>query len=145
MKAANPHAKAQRHLARAHPAFQKLIKLIGPCALRTHTDVFAMLVKAVVSQQISIKAAASISARLEQALAPAGLTPAGLRAASDELIQSCGISAPKRKTFRDILAHLDRESKLLDGLGGVDTDELNRRLLPIHGVRPRFRAGAPPG
>lgn len=134
--AANPHAKAQRHLSRATPAFRDLIKRVGPCTLAPHPDPFVLLVRCIISQQISGKAAESIAARLELALAPRGIAPAGLRAMTDEALQACGLSGPKRKSIRDILDHLERRPRLLHGLAQVDDDELRSRLLPIHGVGP---------
>ena len=75
MPEVHPHHKAHRHLSRKDRVMKRLIKSIGPCTLRHDPDGFGVLVRAIVSQQISTKAAKSITARLQE-LQP--LTPAAL-------------------------------------------------------------------
>src|SRR5205823_4262879 len=60
------YLKAQRHLARRDPVLKRLIAAVGPCTLRYEPNGFAALVRSIISQQISTRAAASIHARLEQ-------------------------------------------------------------------------------
>src|SRR5205807_10224252 len=56
--------KAQRHLSRRDAVLQPLIRTIGPCTLKHNTDHFAILVRSIISQQISTKAAIAIGNRL---------------------------------------------------------------------------------
>ena len=53
--------KAQRHLTRRDPILKRIIATVGPCTLQPTTDYFAILVRSIVSQMISTKAAISIS------------------------------------------------------------------------------------
>src|SRR4051794_1553549 len=80
----NPHSAAQRHLGRRDGVLKRLIRLVGPCALRPQADLFAALVRSIVAQQISTRAAASISARLLAGPCGGSLTPAALVGARDE-------------------------------------------------------------
>ena len=57
-------AAAVRHLRRVDPHLRAIIDRIGPCRLEPHPDRFGALVRSIISQQISTKAAASINARL---------------------------------------------------------------------------------
>ena len=67
--------KAQRHLARKDAVLKQLIGQVGKCTLRHDPDGFGVLVRAIVSQQISTRAARAISERLQQSLGRAGVQP----------------------------------------------------------------------
>lgn len=67
-------------------------------------DPFQALVSAVVSQQLSTKAAATIQQRLE-ALVP-GLSPAGLDAVPDLALRTIGLSGQKVSYLRDLAARV---------------------------------------
>ena len=95
----HPHHKARRHLSRRDEVMKQLIKLIGPCTLKHDPDGFSVLVKSIVSQQISTKAAKSITARLEE-LQP--LTPAALLKQKPEKLRGAGLSAGKLRAILDL-------------------------------------------
>ena len=63
-KLIDPWADAVAHLAEADPRWVPIIERVGPCLLRPRRDRFGTLVRAIVGQQISTKAAASIDAKL---------------------------------------------------------------------------------
>jgi DNA-3-methyladenine glycosylase II len=67
------------------------------CATREH---FSALVRAILGQQLSTKAASTIFARLV-ALMPGGVTPIALSALTDEQMRSVGMSRQKITYFRD--------------------------------------------
>ena len=58
------YRKAGRHLARRDAALKQIIKRVGACTLQVNPDRFGILTRAIISQQISGKAAAAISGRL---------------------------------------------------------------------------------
>lgn len=57
-------AAAVRHLRRVDPHLKAIIDRVGPCLLEPKLDRFGTLVRAIIGQQISSKAAASIHRRL---------------------------------------------------------------------------------
>src|SRR5262245_45787723 len=59
------YGHAHRHLSRRDVVLRRLIKQLGPCTLRHDADGFSVLSRAIVAQQISTKAARSITARLK--------------------------------------------------------------------------------
>src|SRR5271169_5664501 len=63
-RARNHWAPAVRHLRRVDPHLRAIIDRIGPCQLEPHPDRFGALVRSIISQQISSKAATSINQRL---------------------------------------------------------------------------------
>ena len=128
--------RAQRKLARCDPKLRALIRKVGPCTLNVSPDHFKTLVRTIVSQQLSTKAAITIGARLEQALAPAGFVPEKIRATSDEVIRGCGLSGGKLKSLRDLCAKvLDKTVDLLR-LPDMPDDAVKETLTMIHGIGP---------
>src|SRR5438477_6291965 len=52
--------KAKKHLSKNDKVLKSLIKNSGDCSIKPHKGYFETLVKSIVSQQLSVKAAASI-------------------------------------------------------------------------------------
>jgi DNA-3-methyladenine glycosylase II len=105
-------ARARRTLMRRDPRLGALIKRVGRCRLadsRGH-DPFAGLVRVILSQQLSGKAADTIYGRVV-ALAggPERLTPANLRALEAAALRGAGVSGPKITYFFDLA------DRVLDG------------------------------
>jgi DNA-3-methyladenine glycosylase II len=128
------HAKARRHLARRDPVLKRLIAAIGPCTLRYDPDGFAELVRSIIAQQISTRAAASIHARLLQALGRRGLRPAALLALSDEELRGAGLSASKVRSLRDLAGKVREGHVPLRRLPELTDEEVIALLLPVRGI-----------
>jgi len=98
-------AKAVAHLQAADPALARIIEQAGPFAmeLKKARSVFAALAEAIVYQQLSNKAAATIFGRVcgHFPRGSTGLTPERLLVLSDARIRGAGISRPKLKSLRD--------------------------------------------
>jgi DNA-3-methyladenine glycosylase II len=135
-RAASPYAKAQRHLAKCHPAWARLVKLIGPCTLTTGGDPFALLVRSIISQQISTKAAVSIRGKLEALLPGGEITPAGVDALSEAALQSCGLSAGKRRFIRALAERVHSGGLDLAQVAKLPDEAVAEELLPVPGIGP---------
>ena len=98
-------AQALRDLARIDPVMAGLVERHGGASLVSRGDPFGTLVRSIVGQQISVKAADSVWARLV-ALIPA-LTPAGVLACPAGPLRACGLSARKVEYVYDLAAHFD--------------------------------------
>lgn len=136
-----PHyKKVRRHLSDNCPVMKRLIARVGPCTLAPRRlDPFTLLVRCVISQQISTKAAESISGRL---VALAGdpesgeIPPARLAKFTDAKFKACGISGPKQRTIRAVIAHLHAHPTLLPGIPELGDDALREQLTSIKGIGP---------
>lgn len=128
------YPKAQRYLARRDSVMKELIRQVGPCTLTPHPDRFGTLARSIISQQISGKAAASISARLIEALGPAGLTAAAIVAASDETLREAGLSANKVRSLRDLAERVHGGTTPLHDLHELDDETVIARLVPVRGI-----------
>jgi DNA-3-methyladenine glycosylase II len=132
----SPHAAAERHLRRAHPILAGLIKRVGPCTLTADPDYFGSLVRSIIAQQISTKAAKSVTARLEATLAPEGLTPARLHALDEATLQGCGLSGGKRRFLRALAEQVVTGALPLAEIAGLTDAEIAARLRPVPGIGP---------
>jgi DNA-3-methyladenine glycosylase II len=128
------YARAQRHLSRRDPVLKRLIATVGPCTLWHTPDHFAALVRSIVAQQISGKAARAISGRLEAALAPDGVTPTAIMAASEETLRGAGLSSAKTRSLRDLAEKVYTGVVRLDDLHAADDESVIERLIPVRGI-----------
>jgi DNA-3-methyladenine glycosylase II len=128
------YAKARRYLARRDPVLKKLIERIGPCTLQPDSDRFSVLVRAIISQQISGKAAKSIGARLCETLGKRGIHPRGLAKLDDARMRAVGLSAPKIRAIRDLTAKVLAREVQLEDLHERNDEEVIEHLLPVHGI-----------
>src|SRR5688500_17350062 len=95
--------KAQRLLARRDPVIRDLMRRYGPCGLAQaqHTDPLRALVHAIISQQLSTRAAATIEGRF-RALYGGVPTPSQVAATPDAQLRAVGLSGQKVRYLRDL-------------------------------------------
>lgn len=128
------YPKAQRHLARRDPVLKKLIIAVGPCTLWYEPNRFASLVRAIVAQQISSKAATAISTRLTKAAGRSGVTPRSILALSEEAMREAGLSAMKVRSIRDLAEKVHSKAVPLRDLHDLPDEEVIERLIPVRGI-----------
>lgn len=87
-------ARGTAHLRR-DPILKRLVDSCPPPEPRRRRDLFVDLIDAIVSQQLSVKAAASIFARLEALFTGTGMTPAALADTDPDTLRTAGLSRPK--------------------------------------------------
>ncbi|UYN95800.1 MAG: DNA-3-methyladenine glycosylase 2 family protein [Enhydrobacter sp.] len=132
-------AVAVAHLNAADPALATLIAASGPFAmeLKARRSVFVALAEAIVYQQLSNKAAATIFGRLcgHFPRGARGMSAERLLALSDASIRSCGISRPKLKSLRDLARRAaSGEIPSLAAARRLDDEEIIDRLTAVHGI-----------
>ena len=130
-------ARARRALMRRDPVLASIIKKYGACGIKTgrESDIFCGLVEAIVSQQLSTRAAATIYKRLRALLPNDGTpTPEGLMPLSDDALRGAGLSRQKLAYLRDL------SQKMLDGtiksseLQAMSDEEIVAELTKIKGI-----------
>ncbi len=128
---------ASHALAAADARLAEVIARVGPPAITLRPDeTLPALLRAIVSQQLSVKAAATIHGRVLAALAPDGaLDPAAVDAASDDEIRACGLSRAKTLALRDLAARQQAGTlPTRDGLLAMPDAEVVRALTEVRGV-----------
>ena len=122
---------------RQDPVLGAIIKKHGPCGLgeaRTRFDHFAMLVRAIVFQQLSTKAATTIHGRLIASLPGGTLTPQALAAITDEQMRAAGISRQKAGYLKDLCAKVSSGAVPLDSLEAMSDEEVITALTQVKGI-----------
>jgi DNA-3-methyladenine glycosylase II len=131
------YRKARRHLGRKCPVMKALIAGVGPCTLVAEpADPFTLLVRCVISQQISTKAARSIFDRLQAAAGGPGVPMARLARLTEAELRACGISGPKQRALRAVTDHVSANPDLLPGIADRDDAAIRAGLTAIKGVGP---------
>ena len=130
------YARARRLLMRRDPILGAAIKRIGPCGMaeRQRHDHLTALVGAIVSQQLSTRAAATIFGRVV-GLVPDGepLRAANLNALSDAALRGAGLSGQKVGYLRDLSARILDGRLQLDELEALPDEAVIERLVAVKG------------
>ena len=128
---------AVAHLKRKDPVMRDLIKRVGPCELKpgARGDNFTTLLRAIVGQQISAKAAESIWQRVI-ALHPDGrkVRPEDILATPEKDLRACGLSNAKTAYARDLAAHVADGRLRLDRMSRLDDDAIVGELVAVKGI-----------
>jgi 3-methyladenine DNA glycosylase/8-oxoguanine DNA glycosylase len=126
---------AVRHLKRADPRLAVVIEAVGPCRYEVLDDVshFEALIRSIVYQQLSGKAAATIHGRM-LALFEGAPTPAALLHVPDADLRGAGLSRQKISYLRDLAEKVDQGIVPLDGLAGLDDAAVSEALCAIKGI-----------
>jgi DNA-3-methyladenine glycosylase II len=125
---------AHRHLSRRDPRLRPLIKRVGPCTLQTHPDAFRVLASSIISQQISTKAAASISQRVHTLCGRGGIRPMNMARLSDEDLRTAGLSTSKLLSIRSLTEYFLDRPRLVRDLKEMPDEEVIETLIPIRGI-----------
>jgi DNA-3-methyladenine glycosylase II len=126
--------KAQRHLARRDAVLKSIVREIGACTLVPNPDHFALLVRSIVSQQISTRAARAISGRLQDAMGRKGITPTAILKAHTRTLRAAGLSANKALALRDLAEKVHDKKVPLAKLCEMDDERVIERLIEVRGI-----------
>jgi DNA-3-methyladenine glycosylase II len=128
--------KARAHLRRVDPVIARLMEAVGPYRPgdRTGGTHFLALIRAIVFQQLSGKAATTILNRF-LALFPNGEpTPEGILALSDEQLRGVGLSRQKTGYLRDLATKVQTGALPLDHVHELSDDDLITHLVQVKGI-----------
>lgn len=126
--------KGLRHLRKNDAVIGQVIKSVGPFTLKKIPGGFEVVVRSILSQQISTAAAATIRKRLEALLPDGKIAPASLAKLTDDQLQSAGLSSQKRSYVRDLT------ERTLDGtidfrrIARQSDEEAIAELIQVKGI-----------
>jgi DNA-3-methyladenine glycosylase II len=134
---------AAEHLRSADPVLAGLIERFGgadevrAARGRRPGDAYGALVRAIVGQQLSTKAARSIFARLVEHFGGHTPTPRELLDAEpEEMRAAAGLSRAKVSFLRDLAEHVEDGELDLDQLAELPDEEVIEQLVAIKGLGP---------
>ncbi len=124
--------QAIAHLQAVSVPLAHIIANVGPFTLQREPQGFTTLVDAIVSQQISVKAAAAIMNRLLQAVGT--LTPPNLLALTPEELRALGLSGQKVRYVLDLATKVHEGSIDLEHLPQLDDEAIITQLTQVKGI-----------
>ncbi|MEB3191096.1 MAG: hypothetical protein VKL42_12205 [Snowella sp.] len=110
----------------------KLIEAYPNEVLTNQGNAFATLTRAVVGQQISIKAADAIWKRLEGQIEV--FSPAYFLTIQEDLLRECGLSRPKISYLKAIAVAFENQLLTPDKWETMSDEEVIKQLLKIRGI-----------
>lgn len=130
------HRPALFHLRQADPVLGGIIDRVGPCRLEarrtgTHYDA---LVRSIVFQQLSGKAARTIHERFRGIYPRRRPRPELVLATSDAALRAAGLSRQKIGYLRDLSARVADRSLPLAHLGRLPDDAIIEHLVQVKGI-----------
>ena len=124
--------QATAHLAKRDRVLRKLIRTYPRAEIVSRGDAFQTLARSIVGQQISVKAAQSIWGRF--AALAGKVTPAGVRALSDESLRACGFSGQKARYVKDLAMRFDEGLVKPRRWGRMDDEAIIEELVEVKGI-----------
>lgn len=130
------HSDAIAHLRAVDPRLAPVIDLVGPCALEPRVDGthFDALCRAIVYQQLSGKAAATIHGRVLALYGGRPPLPTELLATPEERLRACGLSRQKLSYILDLAGRVDRGEVPLDHIEELSDEEIVETLVRVKGI-----------
>jgi len=127
--------RARRALARRDPILAPVIRKHRTRSLldTPYMDPFPALVRTIMGQQISTKAAATIHGRLV-ALMPRGVTPKALLALTDEQLRTAGLSRQKAAYVRDLAVKVTSGEFQTHSLHEMSDEEVIEAIVKVKGL-----------
>jgi len=130
---------AIKHLRRADPVMRDLIDSIGPLDTEARrrgrpTDPYGALLRSIVGQQLSTKAARTIYGRMLELWGRKTPTPKQLLATDPEAIRAAGMSRPKVNYLRDLAERILDGRLEIDRLNELSDDEISAELTAVKGI-----------
>lgn len=125
---------AANHLSANDPNLKPVIKQFGPCTVAPHDDYYRELVDSIISQQLSIKASATIIKRFVALFDDKFPTPAQILQRDFEELRAVGMSRPKASYVLDLALHIEEGRLQPEKLPKLSNEEVIRELTAVKGI-----------
>jgi DNA-3-methyladenine glycosylase II len=136
-------ARARKELAAGDPTMAALIDRIGEIDIATRlarraeerpADAYGALLRAIVGQQLSTKAARTIYGRVVELFDGSTPAPEQLLEADEAELRACGLSGRKVEYVRDLATHVIDGELELDRLGELSDAEVIEEIVAVRGL-----------
>ncbi|MBA2175836.1 DNA-3-methyladenine glycosylase 2 family protein [Halobacillus locisalis] len=111
----------------------KLIAIIGDLTITLSSDPFRSLVKTIIDQQLSVKAAGTINNRVEELMC-GNVTPYALSISSDESLRNAGVSYRKISYIRDLVDKVLKGDLNFEEMNQLHNKEVVAMLTNVKGI-----------
>ncbi|HVY79200.1 MAG TPA: DNA-3-methyladenine glycosylase [Solirubrobacterales bacterium] len=136
-------ARARRELAASDPTMAALIERVGKIDIATRlrrrseerpADAYGALLRAIVGQQLSTKAARTIHGRVLELFGGSTPSPAQLLEADEADLRGAGLSGRKVEYVRDLATHVIDGELELDRLDRLSDEEVIEEIVAVRGL-----------
>ena len=124
--------QACKHLMKKDRVMKRLIPQFADAAIESRGDPFVTLVRSIVGQQISVKAAQTVWDRFS--LLPKTMTPANVLRLKVDDMRAAGLSARKVDYLVDLALHFDDKRLNIDTWAEQDDEAIITELVAIRGI-----------
>ena len=127
------YQQALEHFKKTDTILYELAKSIDPIVLEKSQNHFVRLVRSIVGQQLSVKAASTIFSRFEK-LFKKEINAKDILSLKDDDIRACGISYPKIKYIKDLSEKVESKQLILDAFEKADEKTVIENLTTVKGI-----------
>jgi DNA-3-methyladenine glycosylase II len=132
-------SRSLSHLSKSDPVMARLVNEHGPLDEKQRRrgrppDAYGALVRSIVGQQLSTKAALTIYGRMTELFDGSTPSPRELLEVDPELIRKAGLSRAKVSYLRDLAEHVEDGEVDLERLPELPDDEVSEQLTAIKGL-----------
>jgi DNA-3-methyladenine glycosylase II len=124
--------RAKRELARADPALGRLIRRHPGIVLQSRGEPFVTLVRSIVGQQISVKAADAVWGRLQ--LAVPRMSPRTVLATAEDSLRAAGLSVRKVEYVRHLAERFQSRHIRPERWQGMSDEAVTSELVATRGI-----------
>jgi DNA-3-methyladenine glycosylase II len=130
---------AEQHLRKADVVMKRLVDTYGPIDHEERRrgrpkEVYGALLRSIVGQQLSTKAASTIYGRMLDIFDGKVPTPEQLIAADPDEIRAAGLSRPKISYLRDLAQHVIDGELEVDKLHKLPDEQVSAELTAVKGL-----------
>jgi DNA-3-methyladenine glycosylase II len=128
--------KILKHFDLRDPVIANLIREVGPFRLKKNRKYFQVLCKAIISQQISVQAAESITARFWQLFDGRAPNPESIGDMPESKLKGAGLSRQKVAYLKDLGKHFAEKSIRPHRMPYLSNEEVIEQLTDVYGIGP---------
>ena len=127
--------QAAEYLAAHDAVLAPVIRSAGPCTIRPHKNYYQELVDSIISQQLSVKAAATIEKRFCMLFEGENFpSPEAILTKSVDELRTAGLSRGKAAYVRDLAQHIIEGKVKFDHLDALSNEQVIKELTAVKGI-----------
>ena len=126
--------KILKHFDERDPVIAKVVRDFGSFRLKSNKKYFILLCRAIISQQISTKAAESIFKRFYETFNGRAPTPLRVHALDETFLRGVGLSRQKISYLKDLSEKFLDKTIRPHRLNYLNNEEIIRQLTTVHGI-----------
>lgn len=128
--------RALAHFKKTDPILYRASVAIEFQEINPVTNHFLKLVRSIIGQQLSVKAASTIYSRFEKLFLKNDITPEKILKMDKEKIRSCGISYSKIDYIKDLSQKIVDKHLDLENINSLDNETIVKNLTIVKGIGP---------